>query len=355
MLLWFKKIVTLIFILIIFSHFGTTQGSNNATNATLFTDSIFSSNSFWYEKIPFDTPLHSQSADFVNDFLRQKNAFYKKISINLTSYSSPVYVVGKEVAAIQVTQWACSKPFRGADLDLAEQWVAVPIPDYAEPADGSDAEMTVYQPSTDTIWEFWKARKVNGHWQACWGGKMTHASQNEGRWHGSYGATATGLPFLGGQITAEELQRGEIRHVIGISLPELESRKIFSWPAKRSDGFNPNNALNRIPEGLRFRLDPSVNVDALKMHRAAKVIAKAAQIYGFVIWDHAGAITVRSQNPKSYTQIGQPNPYPEIFNYVPAWAILDGFPWDKLQFLPMHYGKPTPPFPVKNKISYEIK
>jgi hypothetical protein len=238
-----------------------------------------------------------------------------------------------------VVEWDCQKKgFK--DPTLAEQWKAVPIPEYAMPSRGTDHEMTIYQPSTDTIWEFWQAKKVDGQWQACWGGRLQKASQNRGVFDKHYGTTATSLAFLGGQITAEELKRGEIRHAIGIALVDVEHFDIFSWPAGRSDGFNPKKQPNRIPEGIRFRLDPSVNVDALKMSTAGKVIAKAAQKYGFVVWDKAGAISVRAQNSISYTAQEQPNPYPVLFDNKPSNAVLDGFPWERLQFLPMDYGKP---------------
>lgn len=305
----------------------------------LMTDSVFAPESFWYTPIPADAPLHANSARFVESFLRQKKTYYNTVAINFESWASPVYVVGPDTPKRRIDQWVCMPKF-GRDPGLPQQWAEVPWPDYAVPAGGSDAEMTIYQPSTDTIWEFWLTRKVGEQWQACWGGRMQNASKNDGRWPGYYGTTATGLPFLGGQITAEELRRGEIRHVIGIALPELEAANVFSWPAKRSDGANPQKEPNRIPEGLRFRLDPSVNVDALKMRPAGKVIAKAAQVYGFVVWDYAGAIGIRAQNPKSYTAAGLPNPYPALLNNAPAWAILEGFPWDKLQFLPHDYGKP---------------
>ena len=85
---------------------------------------------------------------------------------------------------------------------------------------------------------------------------MQNVSKSPGIWQRPYGTTATGLPFLGGQITAEELRQGEIKHVLGISLVDTEKWNVVSWPANRSDGYNPKNAPNRIPEGLRFRLDP---------------------------------------------------------------------------------------------------
>ena len=61
-------------------------------------------------------------------------------------------------------------------------------------------------------------------------GKSYIASKSDGIFTKHYGATATSLPFLGGQITAEELQRGEIKHVIGISLVDNENSKIFVIP-----------------------------------------------------------------------------------------------------------------------------
>jgi hypothetical protein len=300
---------------------------------------IFSPTCFWYTPIPAVVPLHPNSVNFAIEFVRQKKAYYGTVSINLTAYASPVYVADANSATVRVTKWDCQN--NGfSDPKLTEQWKAVPIPAHAEPADGTDAEMTVFQPSSDTLWEFWQARKINGQWQACWGGCMRNVSKSQGIWQHPYGTTATGLPFLGGQITAEELQRGEIRHVMGIALVDTEKWQVYSYPANRSDGYNPKDTPNRIPEGLRFRLDPGVAVDALKMHPIGKIIAKAAQKYGFVVWDKAGGISLRAQNPKSYTKLGQADPYPALFKGTPTYALLNGFPWERLQFLPMDYGKP---------------
>jgi hypothetical protein len=306
---------------------------------TVVTDAIFSPNSFWYTPIPADVQLHPNSAGFVADFLRQKAAYYGTVNINTRDYSSPVFTVEPDTPTVKVTQWDCQK--KGyTDPDLAQQWAAVPIPEYAVASKGTDAEMTIYQPSSNTLWEFWQAKKVNGKWQACWGGRLQRVSSSHGVFDKHYGTTATSLPFMGGQITAEELERGEIRHAIGIAMVEIERADIFSWPANRSDGLNPNGAANRIPEGLRFRLDPAVNVDTLNMSRAGKIIAKAAQKYGFIVLDKAGAISIRAQNAASYTALGASDPYPALFEGKPNYAVLNGFPWGKLQFLPMHYGKP---------------
>lgn len=303
------------------------------------TDHVFAPNSFWYSPIPVDAPLHPNSAGFTADFLRQKKAYYDTVNIQTSDYASPIYTVGADVPTVKVQQWDCHKNGL-TDPALGEQWAAVPIPAYAQPSKGTDGEMTIYQPATQTVWEFWQTRKIGGQWQACWGGRLQNAQRSQGVFPGHYGTTATSLPFLGGQITADELRRGEIRHAIGIALVETEAASIYSWPANRSDGLNPKKLPNRIPEGIRFRLDPRVDVDALPMSRAGKIIAKAAQKYGFIVWDKSGAIAIRAQNSVSYTALGQPNPYPELFGGKPNYSVLQGFPWDKLQFLPMHFGKP---------------
>jgi hypothetical protein len=58
-----------------------------------------------------------------------------------------------------------------------------------------------------------------------------------------------------------------------------------------------------------------------------------------VVWDKSGALALRAQNATSYTALGQTNPYPALFEGKPNYAVLNGFPWDKLQFLPLNYGK----------------
>ncbi|WP_293866576.1 hypothetical protein [uncultured Alsobacter sp.] len=300
---------------------------------------VFSPDSFWYRKLPANTPLHPESAEFVKEFQRQKAMYYGTVGINTVDYASPVYVVKGNEKTTKVQVWDCFS--RGTvDAGLARQWEDVPIPPGAQQAGGTDAEMTIYQPSTDTIWEFWQARQTEGRWEACWGGRMANASRNPGIWPRPYGTTATGLPFLGGQLSVAELKSGRIEHAIGIALVETAASSVVSWPANRSDGENPDNAPNRIPQGLRFRLDPAVDVNALDMHPIGKMIARAAQTYGFVVWDKAGAIMLRAENPKSFTVRGEPNPYDALFAGTPQYAILEGFPWHRLQFLPHDFGKP---------------
>lgn len=318
---------------------STTSTTSSTSTTALMTDKVFSTSSFWYKPIPLAAPLDPNSANLVKDFIRQKVKYYNLVSINTYSYSSPVFYANSSQATTKVSFYNCQNK-SWIDPKFLAMVSAVPIPGNAMQSSGTDGEMTVYQPSTNTVWEMWKAKKDSyGKWSACWGGKLPSATTSLGYFEKYYGTTATGLPFLGGQVTAEELARGEIKHAIGISLVELAHWNVISWPASRSDGYNPTNMANRIAEGQRFRLNPAIDVNSLPMTKAGKTIARAAQKYGFVVWDKAGAISIRAQNPVSYTALGKSDPYPSLFEYKARYAVLNGFPWDKLQFLPMHYGR----------------
>ncbi len=306
---------------------------------------LFDSKSFWYQRVDGVTELHEKSPTFVKEFLRQKAAGKDDlVGINTTSYASPLYFADANTPRVDVAITRCLALSDEAYEELARQFTNVPFPDHAVPADGTDAEMTIYEPATDTLWEFWRLQKTEEGWQACWGGKLTQVSKSNGIHAKPFGGTATCLPMTGGQITAEELEAGEIKHAMGIALVRAKKGK-FSWPAQKDDGENCDGTKNCIEndlimEGQRFRLDPNINIDELAMHPVGKIIAKAAQQYGFVVWDKGGTTGLRAKNPKSYTQLGLDDPYRDLFCPKDQWTVLDGFPWESLQFFKEDFGKP---------------
>ncbi len=318
-------------------------------------DRVFAPNSFWYTPIPANAPLNPKSAAYTASLVHQIKTYYGNVNLNTYSYAAPIYFVQTSGTPVDggpgstpifavttrttVQAWDCQN--RGwIDQGLAEQFKDVPIPAGAMPADGTDNEMAIYDVSTRRYWEFWVMRAENGGWKACWGGRINDTAANIGIFANPYGTTATGIPFIGGEISAEELARGEINHAMGISVVDAAIWYEFSWPATRSDGYNPNNDPDRIPEGIRFRLDPSINVDTLGLPPAGRAIARAAQVYGFVVWDKAGSVSMRMYNPKSYVLAGRTDPYPALFSGMASWDVLKNFPWDKVQFMPNDYGKP---------------
>ncbi len=299
---------------------------------------VFAAGSFWYQPIPANAPLNPSSAGMLRNFLAQIRSYYGDVNLDIASWTAPIYepAAGTQTVAVRQRQ--------ALNAGLAAQWAAVPMPSYTQIPDSpdTDKEVVLYQPSTDKMWEFWQlAHDSNGAWAASWGGEMQNVSLNNGIWANPYGATATGLPLIGGQLSIDELSAGKIKHAIGIALVETAANNVVSWPANRSDGWSSGKLPGTlIPEGLRFRLDPTINVDALNLTPIAKMVAKAAQIYGFVVWDRAGSIALRAENPLSRTAFGKPDPYPRLTQGVPHYAIFNNFPWDHLQFLPMNYGKP---------------
>jgi hypothetical protein len=180
------------------------------------------------------------------------------------------------------------------------------------------------------VWEFWKARKVNGGWQACWGGQLANASQSTGVLPAPYGASGTGISLLGGLVTLSDLSAGHIDHAIAMSLP-LTVRGVIVPPANRSDGWT--NDPDAVAEGTRLRLDPTLDLSTLHLTPAGLMIATAMQKYGVVVRDTAGAVTLYAENPLPMMTNGQPNPYDQFLHGVPTYSIADGIPWDRLQVM----------------------
>jgi hypothetical protein len=297
----------------------------------------FAGTAYCYQDLS-GAPVATDSNACRDDIIRQAKQYYGSTSrtncaINTTQYSPPIYTAAAGATTVAVTG--------SSDTGWLSQMSAVPIPSYAVPADGTDQEMIVYSPSLDAIWELWIANKdVSGNWTASWGGKLSNASTANGVFPGSYGTTATSIAFLGGLMTIAELQAAAagnidaIGHVIGLALPELGSG--HSSPATRDDGgYNPGGSP--LIEGRRLRIDPGLNVALLPVNPIVKAVARAAQRYGMVIWDKAGAVTMRAENPKRLTVQSLADPYPAIFGSYANWNVLDAFPWTSIQALPVNY------------------
>jgi hypothetical protein len=249
--------------------------------------------------------------------------------INTKQYSVPVYTVMEAQPLVHVTLDK-SAPYAAA---LSASFAAgVPIPAGAQPAAGRDQHLVVWQPSRDTMWEFWHMRHLSDGWHAEWGGTMHHVSANPGYFTGSqssWGATATSLPLVGGLITPAELAAGQIDHALALALPETRAHT-WTWPAQRTDGFM--TTPDSIPEGAHFRLDPSLDLAGLHLPRLTLVLAEAAQRYGVIVRDKAGVVTFYAQD----TTATGTNPYPALFGDTTPNEPLAKFPWSRLQLLTTH-------------------
>lgn len=282
----------------------------------------FAATSFWNAPLASTTPIDPNSQSYVHDLVSQVNQYGAWMNTNW--YSVPLYVVpaGQPTVKVTLNTWG---------PDLQQQWNAVPIPPGATAANGTDKSMAVWQPSTDKMWDFWLMQQASGAWSARWGGEMDNVSSSQGYFTHSgqtnnWGATATGLALAGGLITLADLKRGYINHALAIALPQTEAG-VFSWPAQRTDG--KSTAATALPEGIRFRLDPSINVAALGLPWLDRIIAQAAQTYGIVVRDTSGAVTLYAQDP---TPTGS-NPWAAPFDGWSEGTFLSWLPWSHLEAL----------------------
>jgi peptidoglycan/LPS O-acetylase OafA/YrhL len=288
---------------------------------------FFSSGAFWNTPLPAGAVPDPTSAEVTAELVRsvqQGRAQGMPATINTDAYTPPVYTVGPDQPRVRVE---LDQPPGIAD-DLRAAFESVPLPEHARGATGTDAELIVWQPSTDTLWDFWQLRRRGARWQATWGGRLTNVSDGSATFPSNWGASASGLPLAGGLITARELRSGRIDHALALGVPDVRAWE-FARPAKRTDGVS--TCRHAVPEGARFRLDPALDVDSLGLPPAAATIARAAQRYGIVVREQAGAVALYAQNASTFAA----NPYVEPFGGLAPWDVMARFPWDRLQLMPM--------------------
>lgn len=299
------------------------EGSTTAPAPGVGTGKPFAPTSFWNARLPADAPLDALSATYVADLQRQVGQY--KAWINTSQWSSPVYTVPAGQPTVRVALDPNVSP------RLQSAWERVPIPPGAKPAAGGDRTLVVWQPSSDTMWEFWMAEQRIDGWSARWGGRITNLSQSPGHYVDptNWGATGTSLPMLGGLIRIDELRAGRIDHALAVALPETRA-DAYSWPAQRTDGQTP--LATAIPQGARFRLDPALDLGTLRLDPMVRQMAEAAQRYGLVVRDTAGSVAFYAEDP---TPTGWDPYYGHrgFFGGRYPSELLAQFPWSRLQAL----------------------
>jgi hypothetical protein len=297
---------------------------------------LFSPTSFWNRRLSADSAIDSSSAALVAALATEVAAEQQSGSgpwLATSETSTPLYRVKRSQRRVRVELGAMG--IRGGKA-LQRAFTRVPIPARAKPAAGPDGHMTVWQPSTDKLWEFWHARRQPDGWHAEWGGAIRRVSKSRGyytpaAWPGAaynWGATASSLPVIGGTILARDLRAGRIDHALALNVPAARAGS-FSWPAQRTDGYGPATTL---PEGARLRLNPQLNVRELKLPRLTRMIATAAQRYGLVVRDQTSkgvAVFGEDRTPQ------RDDPFRRYLSNRTPVELLGAFPWDRLQVLQM--------------------
>jgi hypothetical protein len=311
---------------------------------------LFAPTSVWNAPLAIDAPIDPRSDALVAALARE--VAHEEASdvgpwIATRKCSTPLYVVAADQPGLTVH---LTQPTVFWRRSLAKVFEHVPLPPNARPADCVDRHLTVWQPSTDRLWEFFHLRRdPESGWWADWGGAMEHVSRSPGyytseSWPGlsapNWGATATSLPVLAGVMLLSELRDGRINHALALNLP-IARAGVFSWPAQRSDGVGGSE---RIPEGARLRLPHDLNLTALKLPPVTLMIARAVRRYGAIVRDQTGpgnGVSFFAEDPRP---LGS-NPYDGrtgFFAGLPPDLLLADFPWDRLEILKMTLCVETP-------------
>jgi hypothetical protein len=321
-------------------------------------DQLFAPGSYRNTPLAANAPLSPMSSSYVLDLAGKVNSH--GAHVNVTSYGVPIYTVPDGQATTRVHVANAGHPDRldckdaagnnayGAPLCLAKQWEAVPLPAGATPSSGTDGSLVVYQPSKNTLWEFWKYRldEITGQPTAEFGGRLENVHTNPGHFTdppgNRFGAAATKIPHLVGTIRISEFQADAINHVVSFVMKD--PGKPFVWPAQNSDG--TNQLATVAPEGSCFRLPASLNLTTLGLTKPGYTIARAVQKYGMVMTDSAGVGIVNDRPGVGVAFAGEtstsgPDPYHgpgTIFgsldeNSTGANGVLRNFPWSQLQAL----------------------
>ncbi len=295
-----------------------------------------------------------QSAVMIDDPLlwtQDEQRFCEKLTyragINYDAYAPMLYTVPAEQPRVPVALDANDSALRAA---LA---AGVPIPPEAQPAGGTDGQLIVYQPSSDTMWEFWRARKdITGAWHAGWGGVIGDVSQNPGHYEDvvdpagdylerhSWGGPSSSIPNLPGLLTVDQLRSGVIGHALVFSTWSNDPGH-WAYPAQRTDGRCRGLAgqyCADIPQGARFRLDPSFDVEGIG-NPIVRMLAEAVQDYGMVLNNTTGSgVSFYAEGWRGHPGSGDPYYGVEgLFESDPTQLataqFMREFPWEHLQML----------------------
>jgi hypothetical protein len=323
---------------------GTGAAAPPATPGGSATQRLFAPNSVWNAPLANDAAIDPSSSAMIGWLDKQVTQEFAKgpaPNIEATTDSTPIYQVPRDQPTVRVTLENTASWGR----TLAAALRSVPIPSGAMAATGSDAHLTIWQPSTDRLWELWEAHRTSSGWEAAWGGAIEHVSSSPGyytpaSWPGArtyWGSTATSLPVAAGTMLISELESGSIHHALAIALPAARANE-YAWPAQRTDGTDTDP--DSIPEGAHLRLDPNLDIASLHLPPVLQAIALAAQRYGLIVRDKSGqAVAFYAQAPTGGT-----DPYTRLFAGDPPYDMLKHFPWSDLEVLRMqlHHGTGSP-------------
>lgn len=258
----------------------------------------FHAHSWWNTPLPTEVPLQP-AAEEILEYLRtgpeSGRGCLTLAGAGDSHWGQPVYEARPGDPAYDIS--GLPEPLR--ELERLR------IPVGAQSALNSDRSMSVYDRAKGYVValtgaDYDKDRDV---WSAA-GASVTYLDsnglhretgrsddpRNRGTHRGNNGAVMA--------VEIADVRAGAIDHVLKVAAgPEVADRSVF--PMVGSDGDYHGDDPGVPPQGLRFRIKPSIDLEELNLHPEALVIARALQRYGFYIGDSGGTTALKLQNTRA--------------------------------------------------------
>ncbi len=361
---WDKFVAVLVFHLAIVSQFMWPSDAMGAEKIKLEAEgSIFFptyiAEGTVYTRGVANMPLARNSAEIAKCMAAMPAKFNDKgvtSSLNAVFFNLPIYVVDSrdpKTPKVKVVHPAGDYRIPNEGMNKILFADNIPIPEYAKsanPVDGGDHSMAIYDIGTGIIREyFYMMKQEDGSWMASWGGyyegMFDLAKNNYACQHTAGSDFVVGM--IGGpcQIGVEEARRGEIRHAVGLMIPSALAG-VASWPAKGSDGKNEFKDPNVPALGQWFRLNPKLDIDSMNLKPMTKLIAIAVQKYGGIPTDTNGFCHAFQAEP-GFVEMHKTgiDPWTEGGDLYSKYElgrggnILNDFPWQLTEWAPVDWGK----------------
>lgn len=264
---------------------------------------------FWSADSPFNIPLTG-----LENIDPNSAAMIARLVADPPS-GSQYQIVWKDygVATYEVTDPATPRytvRYTAQGLDLP----GVPIPANVQPANGSDAHLTIIDhipgsPTEGCTFDMLHPGQVSGFFD--YGNPRAEYVQRiklhteTGFVHGA-STRGSSAGNLGGILTPQDFQQATINHALFFYVPNARHEGGASGdpraPSWTSDGVSSGTQF--IPEGARVRLNPSYDASGLPVWQ--QKIAQALKTYGAFIGDKGGRDIAAIDNTNS----GYGSPYP---------------------------------------------
>ena len=256
----------------------------------------FTPDSWWNTAVPDDAPSHPRAEDILRYMRTAEEAgegCVRLAGAEGNQWGQPVYWAEPDDPSYRVSVDKDDPPPELQDLR---------IPDGALSANNNDGSMTLFDVERGYVVALTDAEydADSASWRAS-GATVTYLAsngldtrtgessdeRNRGSHRGNNGAVM--------MARFDEVEAGRIEHVLKVaSGPDPSSRSVF--PMVGSDGDSSDPAAP--PQGLRFRIKPSVDLESLDLPRQALVIARALQEYGFYIGDSGGVTALKLEDTR---------------------------------------------------------